>query len=174
MDEPGTMLDVVECFDPVLAAVRRLREAREARHAELGIPPPGTDPSDPTGLRARLRAAQAGRPPRDTSHRDDPDALMARLNARCDEENREFLRKYHEEYADDDEAEAEAEPPARRTRQRKPSNSTLIRQVRAADERGPITITMPDGRTITSEREGSDVAAAINPWDKVLTKNATH
>jgi hypothetical protein len=58
-------------------------------------------------------------------------------------------------------------------RQRKVSVTALIRQARKAGERGPVTVTLPDGTTIVSEREGAEATAATNPWDKVLT-NATH
>jgi hypothetical protein len=56
---------------------------------------------------------------------------------------------------------------------RKPSITTLIKRARKAGERGPVTVTLPDGTTIISEREGVEVTATTNPWDKVLT-NATH
>jgi hypothetical protein len=58
-------------------------------------------------------------------------------------------------------------------RQRKPSETTLIKRARKAGERGPVRVTLPDGRILTSEREGIDDAAA-NPWDKALKKHATH
>jgi hypothetical protein len=42
-----------------------------------------------------------------------------------------------------------------RQRQRKPSIAALIRQARKAGERGPVRVTLPDGNSITSEREAA-------------------
>ena len=44
---------------------------------------------------------------------------------------------------------------SRRTRQRKPSIAALIRQARKAGERGPVSVTLPDGVTITSASEAA-------------------
>jgi hypothetical protein len=43
----------------------------------------------------------------------------------------------------------------RHTRKRKPSIATLIRQARKAGERGPISVALPDGTTITSVSDGT-------------------
>jgi hypothetical protein len=40
-------------------------------------------------------------------------------------------------------------------RKRKPSIAALIRQARKAGERGPISVTLPDGTVITSASEGT-------------------
>jgi hypothetical protein len=54
-------------------------------------------------------------------------------------------------------------------RQRKPSDTTLIKRARQAGERGPVTITLPDGRSITTEREGGIEASDDTPneWDRL-------
>jgi hypothetical protein len=104
--------------------VGQLRAARAARDAELGIVT--TDPCDPHGILARGRAARAGRPPPDLSHLDDLDALMARLNARWDAEYTQYVAEHPGDDGDED------EPPARRTRQRKPTLSGVIRQIERA------------------------------------------
>jgi hypothetical protein len=54
-------------------------------------------------------------------------------------------------------------------RQRKPSDTTLIKRARKAGERGPVTITLPDGRSITTEREGGIEASDDTPneWDRL-------
>jgi hypothetical protein len=63
-------------------------------------------------------------------------------------------------------------------RQRKPSDTALIKRARKAGERGPITITLPDGRSITSEREASVAqmteADAETLWKRRVAKNAAH
>jgi len=105
-----------------------------------------------------------------------------RLAALLDKADREGERREREEKARERERERArlldllGKDVPQRQRQRKPSISTTwIRKLRAADERGPITIELPDGTNITtSEREGSDDAATTNPWDKVLRTDATH
>jgi hypothetical protein len=63
----------------------------------------------------------------------------------------------------------------RRKRRRRASVVAAIRQARKAGERGPVSVTLPDGTTITSESESSAVAGTANPWDTVLrTHDATH
>jgi hypothetical protein len=59
------------------------------------------------------------------------------------------------------------ERPARR--QRKPSGAALVRQWRKAGERGPITVRLPDGTSITSEREAAIEASDDSPneWDRL-------
>ena len=63
-------------------------------------------------------------------------------------------------------------------RKRKPSITTLIRQARKAGERGPISVALPDGTTITSVSDGTveqmSDAAAERLWRERITKNAAH
>jgi hypothetical protein len=71
----------------------------------------------------------------------------------------------------------EVETP-RPKRKRKPSIATLIRQARKAGERGPISVALPDGTTITSVSDGTveqmSDAAAERLWRERITKNAAH
>jgi hypothetical protein len=61
-------------------------------------------------------------------------------------------------------------PPTKRRskRRRRASIAGVIRQARKAGERGPVSVTLPDGTVITSESESSAAAGTANPWDTVL------
>jgi hypothetical protein len=63
-----------------------------------------------------------------------------------------------------------------RERRRRLSVTRAIRQARKAGERGPVSVTLPDGTIITSENESSAAGGTTNPWDTVLmgTRDATH
>lgn len=52
------------------------------------------------------------------------------------------------------EAKVEVETP-RPKRKRRPSITTVFRQVRKAGERGLVSLTLPDGTTITSAGDGT-------------------
>jgi hypothetical protein len=125
-----------------------------------------TEPDTMPDVVRRLREARAATkpPPPDVS---EIEARVARLNARWDAEHREYQKKYREEHVDD---EAEAEPPARRTRQRKPSIASAIRQARKAGERGAVRVTLPDGTTIISNEHeptttGNGACNGVSEWD---------
>jgi hypothetical protein len=57
-------------------------------------------------------------------------------------------------------------------RKRKPSITTLITQVRKAGERGPVRVALPDGTTITTEREPSVDQTTGNALDEWTAKHA--
>ena len=69
----------------------------------------------------------------------------------------------------------EVETP-RPKRKRRPSITTLIRQARKAGERGPISVALPDGTTITSANDGTveqmTDAAAERLWQERMAKHA--
>jgi hypothetical protein len=57
----------------------------------------------------------------------------------------------------------DTEPPRR---VRKPSIASAIRQARKAGERGAVRVTLPDGTTVTSEREAAieQMTAGADDW----------
>jgi hypothetical protein len=77
----------------------------------------------------------------------------------------------------------DAEPvePVKRTRKRKPTIATMIKQARKAGETGVVrvSVTDPNGFTVTvasgdqQQHAKDDDASAVNPWDEAI-KHATH
>jgi hypothetical protein len=66
-------------------------------------------------------------------------------------------------------------PTRRRRKRRGMSLVQAIRTARKAGERGPVSVTLRDGTTITSESESGAATGTANPWDTVLrTHDATH
>jgi hypothetical protein len=63
-------------------------------------------------------------------------------------------------------------------RERKPNIAALIRQARKAGECGRVSVTLPDGTTITTERnsaiEQMTDGDAERLWNQRLAKNAAH
>ena len=62
-------------------------------------------------------------------------------------------------------------------RKRRPSITTLFRQARKAGERGAVSVTTPDGTTVTSWSDGiveqmTDAAAAERLWQERMAKRA--
>ena len=84
-----------------------------------------------------------------------------RLAALLDKADREGERREREEKARERERERArlldllGKDVPQRQRQRKPSIAALIRQARKAGERGPVSVTLPDGVTITSASEAA-------------------
>jgi len=72
--------------------------------------------------------------------------------------------------------EVEVETPRPKRKRRRPNVTTLIRQARKAGERGPVSVTLPDGTTVTSASDGiveqMTDAAAERLWQERIAKHA--